>query len=177
MLLDLNKLRGDREHIERTYPPSVFDPQDPDYRVVSPVELSADVRKLGGDAFGVSGHVNARLELECGRCLEPFELPVEADFDLRYVPSIANSGNEEQEVGNEDLSVAFYREGMLDLVDLLREQFVLALPMKPLCGEDCRGLCPQCGTNLNKTQCACTPAWEDPRLAALKSLLTQEKEN
>lgn len=177
MLLDLHKLRGDREHLERTYPPSVFDPQDPDYRVVSPVELTADVQKLGGVAFGVSGHVKARLELECGRCLEPFELPVEADFDLRYVPAVANTGEEEQEVGDEDLSIAFYREGMLDLVDLLREQFVLALPMKPLCSEDCRGLCPQCGTNLKKTQCACTPAWEDPRLAALKSLLTQEKDN
>jgi uncharacterized protein len=102
---------------------------------------------------------------------------VEADFDLRYVAAVANTGQEEQEVGDEDLSIAFYREGMLDLVDLLREQFVLALPMKPLCSEECRGLCPQCGTNLNTTQCACTPAWEDPRLAALKSLLTQEKEN
>ena len=177
MLLDLNKLRGDREHIERTYPPSVFDPQDADYRVVSPVELTADVQSRGGNAFGVSGRITARLELDCGRCLEPFEMPVDAAFDLRYVPALANTGGEEQEVGEEDLSVAFYREGMLDLVDLVREQFVLALPMKPLCSEACRGLCPQCGTNLNKTQCACTPAWEDPRLAALKSLLTPEKES
>ena len=177
MLRDLNELRGGGEHIERTYPPSVFDPQDEDYRVVSPVGLTADVQKLRGDAFGVSGRIRARLELECGRCLEPFEMRVDAEFDLRYVPALANTGDEEQEVGEEELSVAFYREGMLDLVDLLREQFVLALPMKPLCSEACRGLCPQCGTNLNKTQCACTPVWEDPRLAALKSLLTPEKDN
>ncbi len=86
-------------------------------------------------------------------------------------------GEGEREVGEEDLTTAFYRDGMLDLVDLLREQFMLALPMKPLCTEACRGLCPQCGTNLNKTQCGCAPTWEDPRLAPLKSLLTRDKEN
>jgi uncharacterized protein len=53
---------------------------------------------------------------------------------------------------------------------LLREQFYLALPMKPLCREDCKGLCPQCGTNLNTGSCECGPALEDPRLAPLKQL-------
>ena len=98
-------------------------------------------------------------------------------LDLRYVPQAENTGEVEQEIGDDDLATAYYREGMLDLVELMREQFVLALPMKPLCAEDCRGLCPECGTNLNKGQCGCTPRWEDPRLAALKSLLPREKEN
>ena len=66
---------------------------------------------------------------------------------------------------------------MVDLIDLMREQFVLALPMKPLCEEACKGLCAVCGTNLNKTQCGCAPKWEDPRLAPLKSLLSRDKEN
>src|SRR4029078_5821755 len=61
--------------------------------------------------------------------------------------------------------------------EMLREQFVLALPMKPLCAQACRGLCAACGENLNRTECACTPVWEDPRLGPLKGLLSREKEN
>jgi uncharacterized protein len=102
---------------------------------------------------------------------------VDAPFDLRYVSQSANTGEGEREVGEDDLATAFYRDGMLDLIELIREQFVLALPMKPLCTDACRGLCPQCGTNLNKTQCGCAPKWEDPRLAPLKSLLTRDKES
>jgi uncharacterized protein len=60
---------------------------------------------------------------------------------------------------------------------MLREQFQLTLPMKPLCAQACRGLCPQCGTNLNRSQCACKPVWVDPRLAALEGLLNRDKEN
>jgi uncharacterized protein len=177
MLFDLSKLHGAREHVERTFPPSAFDPQDDAYRVAAPVELVLDVQKLGDDAFGVSGRVRADLEVECSRCLEPFTVAVDAPFDLRYVSQSANTGEGEREVGEDDLATAFYRDGMLDLIELIREQFVLALPMKPLCTDACRGLCPQCGTNLNKTQCGCAPKWEDPRLAPLKSLLTRDKES
>ena len=177
MLFDLNKLHGAREHVERSFQPSAFDPQDEEYRVAAPVELVLDVQKLGEDAYGVAGTATTQLEVNCSRCLEPFTVPVQASFDLRYVPQSENAGEGEREVGEDDLATAFYREGMLDLIDLMREQFVLALPMKPLCDEACRGLCPQCGTNLNKEQCACAPQWEDPRLAPLKSLLTRQKEN
>ena len=177
MLLDLNKLHGAREHVERSVQPSVFDPPDSEYRVAAPVELSMNVQKLGEGAYAVTGRVRARLEVQCSRCLEPFEVPVDAGFDLRYMPQSENKGEGEREVGEDDLTTAYHREGMLDVVDLLREQFVLALPMKPLCRETCRGLCPHCGTNLNKLQCDCAPKWEDPRLAPLKSLLTRDKES
>jgi uncharacterized protein len=177
MLFDLNKLQGQRQHVERTFPPSAFDPQDEDYRVASPVELSMDVAKAGGDTFSVSGRFRTTLELECGRCVEPYAIPLEADFDLRYVPQADNAGEGEREIGEADLATAFYREGTLDIGDLLREQFQLALPMKPLCTDECKGLCPECGTNLNRTQCDCAPKWEDPRLAPLKGLLNREKEN
>lgn len=177
MLLDLNKLHGPREHVARTLQPSAFDPPDPDYRVIAPVELSMDIDKVGAGTFAVTGRATATLELSCSRCLEPFEVPVDATFELRYVPHTENTGEGEREIAEDDLITAYYREGMLDIGDLLREQFQLALPMKPLCSDACRGLCPQCGANLNRTDCGCTPAWEDPRLAPLKSLLTREKEN
>jgi uncharacterized protein len=177
MLLDLNRLHGSREHFERRFEPSAFDPQDDDYRVATPVELSMDVERAGGDAFRVTGRATTRLELQCSRCLDSFEVPVDANFELRYVPAVDNTGDEEREIAEDDLTTAFYREGSLDVIDMLREQFQLALPMKPLCAEACRGLCPECGANLNRTDCGCTPKWEDPRLSALKVLLSPDKEN
>ena len=171
MLLDLNRLRAQREHFERRFEPSAFDPQDDDYRVVVPVALSMDVEKAGGNVFRVTGHATTRLELECGRCLDPFDVPVDASFELRYVPQLESDGEGEREVGEDDLTTAFYSEGSLDLIDMLREQFQLALPMKPLCAEACRGLCATCGANLNRTECGCAPTWEDPRLSPLKELL------
>ena len=110
------------------------------------------------------------LELPCSRCLEPFTTPVDAPFDLRYQPHAENTGEGEREIAEDDLTTAFYEHDEIDLGQLMREQFYLSLPMKPLCRDECRGLCPVCGTNLNRGACACTHAWEDPRLAALREL-------
>ena len=111
------------------------------------------------------------LELACGRCLEPFELGVKTPVDLLYLPQGENRGEGESEISEEDLSTAFYRDEQIDLDALVREQFQLALPMKPLCSEGCRGLCSKCGINLNRESCSCDTSWRDPRLAALQSLL------
>ncbi len=174
MLLDLSKLHGQREHFERTFQPSAFDSQDEVYRVASPVELSMDVEKAEPGVFRVQGRATTRLMLECGRCLDAMEVPVDARFELRYVPQADNRGEDEREIVEDDLTTAFYREGALDVVDMLREQFQLALPMKPLCAESCRGLCPECGANLNRANCGCEPKWVDPRLEPLKALLKKE---
>jgi DUF177 domain-containing protein len=166
------------EHVDRTFQPSEFPPsvvEDEEYKVVAPVHLVMDVHK-DGDAYRATGRVQTRLQLECGRCLETFEIPVDSPFELRYVPQAENTGDEEREVEEDDLTTAFYRDESLDLGELMHEQFVLALPMKPLCEEACKGLCPHCGTNLNKSSCDCAPTWDDPRLAPLKGLLNQ-KEN
>jgi len=134
-----------------------------------------DVHK-DGDAYRVTGRVQTRLQLECGRCLEAFEIPVDTPFELRYVPQTEDGEDGERQVEEDDLTTAFYRDETLDLSELMHEQFVLALPMKPLCADACKGLCPHCGTNLNKSSCDCAPTWEDSRLAALKGLLNN-KEN
>jgi uncharacterized protein len=180
MLFDLKHIHREPVHLSRTFEPSVFDPADEDYRVAAPVQLTLEVEKAGGDAYRVTGQVNTRLELECSRCVEPFDLPVDAAIELRYVPEpegVALAVEEDREITDDDLTTAFYREGAIDLVQLLREQFQLALPMKPLCTDACRGLCVTCGANLNRVTCTCRPQWEDPRLAALKGLLDRQKEN
>ena len=162
-------------HVDRTFEPSAFDTRGDDYRVVAPVHLLMDVHK-DREAYRVAGRIETRLQLECGRCLELFEIPVESGFELRYVPASGNTGDGEREVAEDDLTTAYYKDEALDLEELIWEQLQLALPMKPLCKDTCKGLCPVCGTNQNLTACGCAPKWEDPRLAALKGLLDHNKE-
>ena len=169
MLLNLNQIRTGHERYDKVYEPEAF-AGDPDtFQVVQPVSLAFDIFKDKAH-FRLVGRIATTLELPCGRCLEPFTLPVDAAFDLRYQPHAANTGEGEREIEEDDLSTAFYENETIDLGQLMREQFYLALPMKPLCREDCRGLCPQCGTNLNTATCDCSPVWEDPRLSALKAI-------
>jgi uncharacterized protein len=176
MFLKLRSLQGDHEHFDQQYQPSLFEGVGGDaFRVVSPVMLSFDVDRQEPGRYRVRGHVNGELQLTCGRCLEPFTMPVAGTFDLRYVPRSENVGEGEREVGEDDLTTAFYDDDQIDLSELISEQFHLALPMKPLCAEDCKGLCPQCGTNLNTGTCNCTDTWEDPRLAPLKALTQKSK--
>ena len=170
--LNLKAIRTPREHYDRVYQPeavaAAFATEHDTFSVVAPIELSFDVEKHK-DEFQLTGQVKTTVELECSRCAEPYRFEVEAPFDLRYRPHTPAPAGE-REVQEEDFSSAVYRNEEIDLGQLVRERLYLALPMKPLCSEDCRGLCPECGTNLNRGTCDCHPAWEDPRLAVLKKL-------
>jgi uncharacterized protein len=170
LLLNLNKIRTAQDRFEQVYRPDQFD-VDEDFRVVEPVSLAFDIFK-DKQAFRLVGRVRTTLELKCSRCLEPFTAPVDQEFDLRYQPHTVNAGEGEREIEEDDLTTAFYENDEIDLGHLMQEQFYLSLPMKPLCRDDCKGLCVVCGTNLNLDSCACKRDWEDPRLAALKKLNT-----
>ena len=170
MQLDLTRYRQAVGSFSRTFQPQeVADEADP-YRIVAPVVLEFEIHK-DKDKFRLVGRVQTRLELACSRCVEPFGLAVDAPFDIRYLPASDVSTEPEREVEDEDLETSFYRNDQIDLNELMREQFYLTLPMKPLCREECRGLCTRCGTNLNTGTCDCAPVWEDSRLAALKGLM------
>ena len=169
MLLDLSKIRAPHTAIEEVYASDLFRTADDLYSIAEPVRLHVDVFRTG-ERFRLTGRVQTVVELPCSRCLESYRLPVDAPFDLVYHPQAVNVGEGELEVEDEDLSTAFYEDDEIDLGQLMREQFYLALPMKPLCSDECRGLCPVCGANLNRGTCGCKIEWEDPRLAALKQL-------
>ena len=169
MQLVLTRYRQPLSHFARTFQPEEVADEGDAYRVVTASDLAFEIHK-DRDRFRLVGTVAAELELPCSRCLEPFRLPIAASFDVRYLPASAVSAAVEREVDDEDLETGYYRNDEIDLNELLREQFYLALPMKPLCAEECRGLCAQCGTNLNTDTCDCAPVWEEPRLAALKGL-------
>jgi uncharacterized protein len=179
MLLDLSRLRSGVERLDRRLEPDALEAVE-DFRVVSPVSLTGDLRK-DGPQIRLKGRLAATLECACSRCLEPFEVPVAVDLDLLFLPASAaesrspRSGpgepDEDGEALTEDgLGVSFYKDDVLDLGEIIREQFFLALPMKPLCREDCEGLCPVCGGNRNRDSCACRAEWIDPRLEPLKHL-------
>jgi uncharacterized protein len=116
------------------------------------------------------GELSTTLELVCARCLDPVKHDVQRDFDLLYRPQGTDAGVEEIPVNRSEAEIGYYTgEGLL-LDDVLREQVLLAVPFKALCREDCRGLCPHCGKNLNLDQCSCTEPVEDPRWLGLKEL-------
>lgn len=175
MLLDLTQIRQPETELTRRYPPSQFEGRGNQFRLVTPVDLQVTVHHDKA-RFRLVGTVSASLELTCSRCLEPFQLPVTSNFDLRYLPQSENVGDE-REIRGDEFSESFYRDDVIDLGQLMEEQFYLALPMKPLCTPDCKGLCSNCGTNLNVATCDCQVRWEDPRLAALKALIDRNKDN
>ena len=167
--LNLAKVREAHERFEHVYGPEQLGTFDDAFSVSGPVTLAFDIYK-DKDQFRLVGGVQTTLELPCSRCLEAFTWPVDASFDLRYQPHARNTGEGEREIEEDDLTTAFYENETIDLGQLMREQFYLAVPMKPLCRDECKGLCPICGTYWNKGACDCTNQWEDPRLAALKAL-------
>jgi len=174
MRLELSHIRQPETDFARVFTPAEVASGDEDYRITAPVDLRMTIHK-DHDRFRLVGTVKTELELQCSRCLEPFVMPVDREFDSRYLPhgaAVAKpDDDEETEVEEDDVAVTFYRDETIDLNELLREQFYLALPMKPLHAEDCKGICPQCGTNRNVAPCDCTAQWDDPRLAGLKTLL------
>ena len=116
------------------------------------------------------GCLSAGLELQCARCLEPVPQEVKREFELLYRPLGADAGKDELSVTDAEAEIGYYQGEGLALEDVLREQILLALPLKVTCRADCKGLCPQCGKNLNQEQCSCSIEVEDPRWAALKDV-------
>jgi uncharacterized protein len=174
--LDLRRITTPDTPIDRLFSADEVREGQDDLSPVGEVAFSGRILKRD-QHFQVSGRILATLELECGRCLERYRLPVDLEVDLTYVPHPGEGtagGHDEVELSDEDLTTAFYRDEVLDLGHLLREQFYLAMPMRPLCRETCRGLCPQCGANLNTDTCGCQAAWQDPRLAGLRAIIDKQ---
>ena len=168
MRLDLRDVRGPAHAVVRAYPAAAFGSDDT-FTVAAPVELALGVRK-DGDKYYLRGRLVTTVRRECCRCLESFDVPTAVDIDVRYLPQHVNTGEGEHEISDEDLSIAFYRDDEIDLGGLVQEQLQLAAPMKPLCKESCRGLCPVCGAKRNREACGCDTAWRDPRLRPLGAL-------
>lgn len=156
--------------LELTYEASDFEGLGEEVRVSSPVTAVFSLKKIETTVY-LAGGMEADAELSCSRCGKPFEVHMTAQFKLDMVPMESLSREEERELQAGDLEVEFYKNGVIDIKDFLREQVLLQVPMKPLCVEDCRGLCQYCGQDLNLAQCSCEPPAGHPGLSGLKDLL------
>lgn len=200
-MIDVAGLRSARDGRETCHLEARPDPLKHDGAVISfeePVRLTVDVRRLDGFG-GRSGvlmaqvHIGAQARLQCDRCLEPFDLSLELDYDEEFRPAggagaqgdggAGNSDGDADEAGDDDgrdgsaveTRRSVYSGDVLDFSEGFMEAVILALPIKRLCREDCRGLCPRCGTNLNQGNCGCREERVDPRLAPLRQLLSKKE--
>lgn len=123
----------------------------------------------------VEGMLNTESELTCSRCLTLFSCPLALNIEEEYFPTTDIISGAPLPAPNEPGSFTIDERNILDLTEAIRQYTLLAIPMKPLCQQDCAGLCPTCGTNLNQTQCACPAEPADSRWAELRKLLSDTK--
>jgi uncharacterized protein len=180
MLISIRDLRFRKnvQDFEKEFPPEGFD-LGPDVRASSAVKTSGRatlVEEHTGhkgtlEDIRIAGKVATNLEILCARCLEPVHYPIQRDFDLLYRPAGSDSdADTEVELKDRDAAISYYEGDGLELKDVLQEQMLLEVPIKTVCREECKGLCPHCGKNLNASECECAKTVNDPRWDALKDL-------
>lgn len=169
MRIELENLEGGKGDFAHVYHPDDLTPVDERIRFTEPVAVTGKVRRAGNEVF-VNGHVDTRVQAECDRCLQPVELPVSADFALEYIPGSEYESTEVAELTEAEMSVAVFDGQAIDVDEIVKEQILLAVPTRMLCREDCKGICPECGTDRNTGDCNCVAKDIDPRWAALKNL-------
>jgi uncharacterized protein len=145
------------------------------------VHIDAHAERSMDAEYVVDGSVQFSADFHCSRCLEPYPIANTSSFHVRFRPRPAASvENEDIEIIEpEELDVEFYTERSIPLRDLALEQVQLSIPMKPLCDENCLGLCPQCGANRNREACRCGESAVDARwggLAEIRDQLAKKRE-
>jgi uncharacterized protein len=177
MLIEIQDLETQPVDFRQEYSPGAID-LGPEVRQQSPLrtEGRADLleehhgkHKIVQD-IRLQGKLDTSLEVACARCLEPVLHQVSRSFDLLYRPLGTDAGRDELSVTDAEAEIGYYQGEALLLEDALREQVLLAMPLKTLCREDCKGLCPHCGKNLNQAPCSCAPPARDPRWSGLKEI-------
>lgn len=144
---------------------------DKDLDVVKPLRGKVKFLRTG-DGILVTGHLQTEVSLHCGRCLAPVAVPVAIDLEEQFRPSIdLVTGQTVPAESDEEEATRTDARHILDLTEVVRQNLLLNVPMSALCSAECRGICPECGENLNEGSCKCQREEGDPRLAALRDLL------
>ena len=163
--VDLGQLaRNKRLQIDASVPPDDALFHGVAFEMLGPLEVQLEVQQAGHDVV-VRGRLDGEAGLACRRCLQAVSVPISEEVALLFREGVSEADAEDAEIyplpekGNE-----------LDLTHALREHLVLAVPEFAICREECKGLCPSCGTNLNENTCSCEPEHVDHRWAALLKL-------
>ncbi|MBN1142339.1 MAG: DUF177 domain-containing protein [Deltaproteobacteria bacterium] len=151
--------------------------QDGEVLFLSPIEIRIVFHRVD-EIYRGEGAVSTRVELQCGRCLEKFEFRLEEELSLLFSHCSGDrrdrSDPEELEITSEEVGLIFFSGEAIDLGAAVQEQLLMALPVRPLCREGCRGLCPWCGADLNRESCRCGEAEVKPQWAPLAGLKLKE---
>lgn len=175
MIISLVRLPPDGLRFQHQYEARELDLSDREFELEKPPLVAGRVDRAGVE-MRLRGEIKAALVLSCDRCVNDAHLPLEIPFDLLYTPQDIGNQTGEIELHDRDLDVAFYENEEINLDELVLEQLELSLPIRVLCREDCRGLCSECGADLNVEQCQCEKPI-DPRWQALADLKAQQAEN
>jgi uncharacterized protein len=139
-----------------------------EFRVGGAIAVDLSYYRAGMELF-FEGRLSAPMVASCARCAEEFSAPNARPFRFVLAPRVAGD-NDDGRLRTEDLEFSLYDGDQIDLAPLVSEQLILALPSRALCREDCQGLCPSCGINLNLRKCDCEQPARDPRLALVRTL-------
>jgi uncharacterized protein len=170
MRIEVDRLDETGESFAHTYGPEELSLEDEYTSLKGETRVSGHAARKR-DEVSVRGNINGTVEVACDRCAAPVAATVEVEFNTAFIPrEKAAAVTENVELQEEDLAFSFYEGGAVDMDELVREQILLALPTRQLCREECRGLCPVCGKDLNVAECSCQQGEIDPRWAALADL-------
>ena len=143
-----------------------------------PVDIRLGAKKMG-EMVAVEGRAISSVRMTCNRCLSEFETDLRAGFTITYTrrlpEDLAPADGEEMELQAEKIGLIPFTGEEINLLTDVQSEIVMALPMRPICSESCKGLCAQCGQNLNAVSCNCESRPVDPRLAVLKGLKFDDK--
>ncbi|WP_319525345.1 DUF177 domain-containing protein [uncultured Desulfosarcina sp.] len=149
-----------------------------DIRFVQPVQVRI-VATLAGETVLIEGEVHTGVHLRCSRCLTPFDLNVQSEFSVTAVAASAELPADalvgETELAADEMDVLLYSGDSIDLSEEIAQQIIMALPFNPLCIETCKGLCNQCGADLNRSTCRCKTQDAGNPFSVLKNLSLPEK--
>lgn len=170
-IVDIRQLKRGPLRLEGLFAPGEVDFSKDGLVQATPMEWTAVAEQAGGE-IRIAGRVISKVDLPCSRCLEPARVPIDWSFDLFFMErdEMKFDEDEEVELSDEDTRTAFFTGSELPIADILREQVLLALPMKALCRSDCKGLCPKCGANMNNDSCSCTRDSFEPSHEGLAEL-------
>jgi uncharacterized protein len=172
MLLSLARLPDEGRRFEHQYQAGEIETEEYEFSFQQFPLVIGRVDRVGQD-LRLRGQLTAVVARPCDRCLQEVVIPLERAFDLYYAPADPLTGKSgETELQPRDLDFAVYEHDEIDLDQLALEQVALSLPTRVLCREDCRGLCAQCGADLNVEKCQCQKPM-DPRWQALADLKDQ----
>jgi uncharacterized protein len=169
MKVDLLSVTGEPLSFRFRLEPDEIDLDTEGVRITGPIDVAGELSNNSAKT-DVKGSIAAPLEVDCTRCLTPVKRDLDIVFQVDFVDKEMFPESKETHLENSDLDTDVIEGNELDLTEIAREQILLNLPEQELCKEDCRGICPTCGKDLNEGECRCGEDDVDPRWAALKDL-------